>query len=127
MMVAELVHLTLRRDVMAPGVVRGAISEVPELTGVMEDAMLVASELVTNAVRYSLATDDEFLTVSVTQQGWLRISVCDPGSDRDAAVANLHMELGGMGLKVVMELASRWGTERRADGYEVWADLELAA
>ena len=125
-MAEELVYLPVPCDALAPGVVREAISEVPDMHPVRGEAMLVASELVTNAVRHSLCTEDEFLTVSVTRRGWLRISVCDPGSGRDAAVANLHMELGGMGLKVVMELASRWGTERRADGYEVWADLELA-
>ena len=32
-----------------------------------------------------------------------------------------------MGLKVVEEVARSWGTERRADGYKVWAELELAA
>src|SRR5436190_3529045 len=31
-----------------------------------------------------------------------------------------------MELKVVAELARRWGTERRAHGYEVWAEVKLA-
>ena len=128
MMAEELVRLPVRCDALAPSVVREAISDVPDVRRVLGDAMLVASELVTNAVRHSLCTEDEFLTVSVTRDGWVRISVFDPGrSGQDAEVASLPMELGGMGLKVVMELASRWGTERRADGYKVWADLELAA
>jgi anti-sigma regulatory factor (Ser/Thr protein kinase) len=127
-MMGVLVHLTVRGDACAPGVVREAISQAPDLGGVLEDVMLVASELVTNAVRHSRCTDDHFLTICVSRNGWLRISVFDPGpSGRGTAIANLPMELGGMGLKVVMELASRWGTERRADGYKVWADLELAA
>jgi anti-sigma regulatory factor (Ser/Thr protein kinase) len=90
--------------------------------------MLVASELVTNAVRHTLCTEDEFLTICISRDGWLRISVVDPGgSGRDAEIAHRPIELGGLGLKVVEELGAKWGTERRVDGYKVWAELELLA
>jgi two-component sensor histidine kinase len=86
--------------------------------------MLVASELVTNAVRHSMCREDEFLTVRVTRDGWLRIHVLDPGaSGRSAEIAEQPLELGGLGLKVVEAVARRWGTERREGGYAVWADL----
>jgi len=88
--------------------------------------MLVASELVTNAVCHSLCTQDEFLGVRITRDGRLRIAVHDPGaSGQSAEIADRPIELGGMGLKMVEQLAATWGTERRDDGYRVWAELEL--
>jgi two-component sensor histidine kinase len=88
--------------------------------------MLVATELVSNAVQHSLCSEDEFLTVRVTRNSRLRIAVLDPGaSDQSAEVADRPIELGGLGLKVVQQLAATWGTERPDDGYRVWAELEL--
>ncbi len=88
--------------------------------------MLVASELVTNAVRHSLCAEDEFVSVRITRDGWFRIAVLDPGaSGQRAEIADRPTELGGLGLKVVEQLAATWGTERRDDGYRVWAELEV--
>jgi anti-sigma regulatory factor (Ser/Thr protein kinase) len=88
--------------------------------------MLLASELVTNAVRHSLCAEDEFLTVRITGDGRFRIAVLDPGASGESAeIADRPIELGGLGLKVVEQLAATWGTERRDDGYRVWAELEV--
>jgi two-component sensor histidine kinase len=88
--------------------------------------MLVASELVTNAVRHSHCAEDEFLSVSISRDGHLRISVLDPGgSGKNAEIADRPLDLGGLGLKVVEQLATDWGAERRGDGYRVWAELEV--
>lgn len=128
MMAYDLASLTVRCEASAPRAVREAIADIPDVACVLSDAILVASELVTNAVRHSACTDDEFLDVRVTRDGWLRISVLDPGRARQAAeIAMRPVELGGMGLKVVEEVARSWGTERRPDGYKVWAELEMAA
>jgi anti-sigma regulatory factor (Ser/Thr protein kinase) len=126
-MAETLTDLTVSCDEAAPAVVRAAISQVHGVDRpVLEDVKLVASELVTNAVRHSECSDHEFLNVRVSGDGWLRVSVFDPGrSGGVAEIANRPVQLGGMGLKVVQEVASRWGTRRRAQGYEVWADLEL--
>jgi hypothetical protein len=57
-----------------------------------------------------------------------RVSVFDPGqSGGITKTASRPLHLGGMGLKVVEKLASRWGAGRRAQGFEVCADLELRA
>ena len=118
----------MRCDEFAPHAVRDAVSDIPDLGWVLGDAMLVASELVTNAVRHSLCSDHDFLSVSISRDGRLRISVIDPGgSGKDAEIADRPLELGGLGLKVVEELAASWGTERRVDGYRVWAELEVPA
>jgi anti-sigma regulatory factor (Ser/Thr protein kinase) len=116
----------VRCDEFAPTYVRQEMTRLPDLGCVLEDAMLVASELVTNAVRHFRCTDDEFLSVCITRDGRLRISVLDPGgSGREAEIADRPIELGGLGLKLVELIASAWGTERRDDGYQVWAELDL--
>lgn len=126
-MAKNLTDLTVPCDESAPAAVRAVISELDGIARpVLEDTKLVASELVANAVRHSLCTDQEFVSVRVSRNGWLRISVFDPGrSEGVAKVAHRPPHLGGMGLRVVQEVASRWGATRRAQGYEVWATLEL--
>jgi anti-sigma regulatory factor (Ser/Thr protein kinase) len=124
--VADLLDMRVPCDELAPAAVREKVRDLRNLDGALDDAMLVASELVTNAVRHSLCAEDEFVTVRVTRNGRFRIVVLDPGaSGRSAVVADRPVELGGLGLKVVEQLAARWGTERRCDGYQVWAELEL--
>lgn len=119
-------QMSVRCDDLAPTVVRQELRTLAGLGGTLGDAMLVASELVTNAVRHSLCSEDEFLTVRITRDGRLRIAVLDPGaSGRSAEIAERPIELGGLGLKVVEHLAATWGTERGGDGYRVWAELEL--
>jgi anti-sigma regulatory factor (Ser/Thr protein kinase) len=123
---AELLDMCVRCDELAPAAVRENLRSLRGLNGILGDAMLVASELVTNAVVHSDCTEDEFLRVRVGRDGRLRIAVFDPGaSGRSAEIADRPIELGGMGLKVVEQLAATWGTERRDDGYRVWAELEL--
>ena len=113
-------------DELAPAAVREKMRDLRDLDRALDDAMLVASELVTNAVRHSLCAEDEFVTVRVSRDGRFRIVVLDPGaSGQSAEISDRPIELGGLGLKVVEQLAARWGTERRNDGYRVWAELEL--
>jgi anti-sigma regulatory factor (Ser/Thr protein kinase) len=120
-------QMCVRCDEFAPAAVRAEMTRLSDLGWLLGDAMLVASELVTNAVRHSLCTEDEYLSVCITGDGRLRISVLDPGrSGRDAEIADRPIELGGLGLKVVEQLATTWGAERRDDGYRVWAELDLA-
>jgi two-component sensor histidine kinase len=117
-----------RSDEPAPRTVREAISLVPGLGRVLGDTMLVATELVTNAVRHSLCQGDEQLDVRLQRQrNRLRISVRDPGnSGRRAEVAEHPGPAGGLGLMIVSQLACAWGSERLRQGYEVWAEVSLA-
>lgn len=125
----EVAHLMPECDEFAPGAVRHALAEVPDLGWVLGDAMLVASELVTNAVVHSMCSDRDLLRVDMYRnEAYLRISVVDPGaSGKTARMAEDPGAWGGLGLLVVDELAARWGSEHREDGYEVWAELELPA
>lgn len=122
----DLLEMRVSCDELAPAAVREEIRALPSLGWTVGDAMLVASELVTNAVRHSLCTENDILRVRITRDGRLRISVLDPGGSGDSAeIAERPIERGGLGLKVVEQLAASWGTERRIDGYRVWAELEL--
>jgi len=122
---AESRHLRLACDPKAPQVVRAAINQMPDIDRVRNDALLVASELVTNAVLHSGADSEQTIDVQLIRTAdTLIISVLDPGVD--GGVAEVELEdrptHGGWGLRVVAELARRWGRERR-DGYRVWAEL----
>src|SRR5436190_6674054 len=123
----ELVSLDIPCDQHAPAVVRGALAEFEDDDLSLADGMLVASELVTNAVLHSGCTADHM--VSVRASVWrdrLLISVHDPGISGESAEPGRseHRGLGGWGLRVVEQLAQRWGSER-PDGYRVWAELAV--
>jgi anti-sigma regulatory factor (Ser/Thr protein kinase) len=127
--VAGELRIMVRCDSYAPKVVRQALERFPEAEQARDEALLVASELVSNAVRHSHCAREEQLKVSACcERDRLRISVVDPGSSgRAARVVQRPPEQGGLGLKVVDELSERWGAQRHQDGYEVWAEVSLAA
>jgi serine/threonine-protein kinase RsbW len=125
---SDVLHLELRCDVGAPSRVRRALSRLEGLGWRLGDAMLVATELVTNALRHSDCREDESIEVKVHHTSErVVISVRDPGNSGDVARVRQPTDLGsgGVGLWVVEQLSGRWGDERR-DGYRVWAELPLA-
>jgi anti-sigma regulatory factor (Ser/Thr protein kinase) len=122
----ELLSLDIPCDRNAPAFVRGALAEFDDGELSLADGMLVASELVTNAVLHSGCTADDVVRVRASlRRDRLVISVHDPGISGESAQPRRseHRELGGWGLRVVEQLAQRWGSER-PDGYRVWAELE---
>jgi anti-sigma regulatory factor (Ser/Thr protein kinase) len=91
------------------------------LVPIMEDAKLLVSELVTNALRYGAGEEIEFRLV-ITVKGLL-IAVND-GSDRRPAlsVAGADSE-SGRGLLLVAAFAEDWGVS--PDGKTTWCTLNL--
>ncbi|MFJ7272384.1 ATP-binding protein [Streptomyces sp. NPDC099050] len=86
-----------------------------------EDALLVVSELVTNAALHADGCEELVLTAGET----LRIEVLDgmtepprPGAVRRPGVP------GGHGLHLVRRLSDRWGTYPAGAGKVVWAEIE---
>ncbi|MEA2159527.1 MAG: hypothetical protein QOD66_1907 [Solirubrobacteraceae bacterium] len=103
------------------------MSKLVAIDAVRDDALLIVSELATNAVVHSGSEpDDEFeLRADLVPSG-LRIAVIDPGRSNQTPARRKGDpgHPGGMGLWVVETLARRWGTERHRR-LEVWAELAL--
>jgi anti-sigma regulatory factor (Ser/Thr protein kinase) len=116
----------LRADSDAPAQARALLSPL-RLDGVMreqlEDACLLVSETVTNAVRHSGLSANHTLTLAVEiDQRCLRVEI----EDRDQGFNPDHClepkQEGGFGLEIVEALASSWGTTDTG-GFSVWFEL----
>lgn len=123
---AAEITLDLACDEDAPRRARESIDDLPVSIGLREDARLLTSELVTNALLHSGCSRGDLIAVrvSLTRAGSIVIAVCDPGhSEKEARIAPPDDGLnGGVGLRLVDLLAHRWGSER-SDGHVVWAEL----
>jgi anti-sigma regulatory factor (Ser/Thr protein kinase) len=106
---------------------RALIREVADgkLPGsVVEDATLLTSELVTNAVRHA---GDEPIDVRATvDDSGITVSVRDRGPGFDPA-DTVRSETGGWGLSIVEELATDWGVVSDEDVTEVWFEVRETA
>ena len=91
------------------------------LTELIPAAELLASELVTNAVRYAQGQ----IGLRLILEGGLVIEVLDDS----AALPRLRHpeddEERGRGLQVVSQVAQRWGARRAVSGKIVWCELAL--
>jgi anti-sigma regulatory factor (Ser/Thr protein kinase) len=97
-------------------------------TARMEDARVVVSELVANALRHAQPLDDHTIAVSWSfRPDVLRLTVTDGGSPTSVPTERRPGDLatGGRGLKIVHSLAQRWGVEPTGTGTTVWAELAL--
>lgn len=94
--------------------------------GVIETAVLLTSELVTNALRH--AGGPPVLRAEVSRDT-VRVSVAD--ESRTMPVLQTwpaHTAEGGRGLLLVSELAAQWGVTHGPDGGKaVWFELGLGA
>ncbi len=124
---AGFLSLRVRCDPHAPKAVRESLAAAHDGAWSLDDGLLVASELVTNAVQHSGCTGVHDLRVDIGRRGdSLLISVHDPGLSGDAAepVRSERVEPGGWGLQLIERLSLRWGSER-PDGCRVWAELPV--
>ncbi|MFI1400415.1 ATP-binding protein [Streptomyces sp. NPDC020681] len=86
-----------------------------------DDALLIVSELVTNAVLH--ASPPAALRVRCIQRRVLRIEVTDGGPQPDPpSKADQHGE-HGRGMQIVAAIAVRYGTVTHAGGATRWAEL----
>ncbi|RLV08142.1 ATP-binding protein [Streptomyces griseocarneus] len=93
------------------------------LSGIEEPALVVLSELLTNAVVHArVPWDREIETRFVPYPDGVRIQVDD--ADEQKPVPCEQAEEGGRGLHVVESLADSWGvSDRNGVGKSVWALL----
>ena len=120
------------RTLEAAGKARGFLREVlssripPQ---VLDDVILMTSELAVNGVRHVPAPEGDWLEVLVDYgDDVLKVSVRDPGKDF-ATKDGLHSsgEVGGWGLSLVSSLSSRWGVAPEPDGTAVWFEVDRPA
>ncbi|MFE0192593.1 ATP-binding protein [Streptomyces sp. NPDC058989] len=96
-----------------------------QLNSIAEDAALVASELVANAVEHS-ENGTVFFKVSRPSEFAIRVLVSDKCLERPVLrKAGLEDERG-RGLLLVDLLSTRWGVELTRWGKKIWADLEVS-
>jgi anti-sigma regulatory factor (Ser/Thr protein kinase) len=103
---------------MARDFVRMNLAGWPEDT--VDKAILMTSELVTNAVVHARSRGD----VSVkANQGTLRIAVRDESKSVPVEVRHALFDEHGRGISIVSELAERWGVTENLVGKSVWFTL----
>lgn len=91
-----------------------------------EASLLLASELIANAVRHAGTTADDEIELAVSLDDLsLRVVVRDPGPGFDPGRNVERTSQGGWGLQLVEALASRWGIKRQERGTDVWFELEI--
>jgi anti-sigma regulatory factor (Ser/Thr protein kinase) len=122
-------HMTQRescvlpRSTTAPALARGFVSSTLSAWDVCDtfaDVPLLASELVTNAVRH--ANGDVALSLRM-ERDRVRVAVRD-NSDAMPVMGDLgSAHDGGWGLHIVDRLASSWGLESDDHGKTVWCEV----
>jgi anti-sigma regulatory factor (Ser/Thr protein kinase) len=122
---------SLAADARSVSSARRLLGQILDSAGVRGEprshALLVASELVTNAISHGSRTGDEIAVEFAVQPHRVRICVRDPIRRRGSALAALtpdERRPAGRGLQIVEQLAD-W-SERVVDGRrEVRAELAL--
>ncbi|MFD9336195.1 ATP-binding protein [Streptomyces sp. NPDC060028] len=93
-------------------------------TETFEDALLLVSELLTNASLHAGGCDELVLTAGGTA---LRIEVCDGTTTLPARHPAPQRGIpGGRGLYIVERLSDRWGADTYGTGKAVWAEIEVS-
>jgi len=95
-------------------------------SGPAADAVLMASELATNAIQHTGTGRGGTFDVVVTRlPGGVRVAVTDEGAVTAPQIAGQHATgLSGRGLAIVEALASRWGHHGDQNGRTVWFELD---
>ena len=92
---------------------------------VCQDAMLVISELVSNAVKHAAPLPGGEVQVRCSiSEDFLHIEITDGGAVTrpNPAVATVFA-LGGRGLDIVRTISREWGVSAEGDSVTVWADV----
>lgn len=121
----ERAELVVERDASSAATARGwlarSLSRRPVPSAQLQDALLVLSELVTNAWRHGGGR--VVVRTAFGANGEVHLYVSDEGAALPA-VAPDEAHVGGWGLQIVESLASAWGVEPDdAGGKTVWATV----
>jgi serine/threonine-protein kinase RsbW len=118
--VGELTTTMIRRDSDAPACARRVLLDSLPPGPRRDDAVLLTSELVTNVVRHAPDGVDE-MTLGVTHTPVVAVSVTQGGGFPDGVRPS--DSLGGMGLRIVDAVSSRWGFSSDGESLVMWFEL----
>ena len=92
---------------------------------VIDEAEIVASELVSNAIRHARPLADGMLRVHwKVKSGVVEVEVTDGGAETTPRPAPRTVwASSGRGLRIVRSLAHEWGVTEDRNGSTVWASL----
>ena len=124
---AATYHATLAAEPRSVGAARAAVVQRClqwGLGSLCDDAQLIVSELVCNAVRHT-GTDID-LIIRERDTG-LRLEVSDGCTEQVQPRIATFLDEGGRGLQLVDALASQHGVRLRPGGKTVWAELDTPA
>lgn len=109
----------LTADLDAAGVIQAAVG----------DAVLVVSELLSNAIRHARPLPGASVQVAwAVDGGAVEVAVSDGGAPTRPYPAHASVSaLGGRGLDIVQYLSRTWGVRTDPDGLTVWAVLPAPA
>lgn len=114
----------LPAEIASARAARGFVRDVLEqwdVQDVLDDALIVVSEMVTNAVTHA-ASECE-LRVSASPST-VRIEVADSGAGTPEPLPPSDTRSGGRGMHLIDALTAAWGVEPQAEGGKtVWAEL----
>lgn len=119
--------VTLPSAPRAAGLARLEVRDALTLLGLerLEDtAVLLASELVGNAVRHAHHGGTEMELRIADTGAWLRIEVADADPRPPQPHFPAGLDESGFGLVLVDALAVKWGVEQTAAGKTVWIELD---
>lgn len=97
-------------------------------SSVIDDALIVISEMIANAVSHGLPTSDGTVEISWTINGdLLELSVFDAGEGASLKPIDFDEDsLSGRGLSIINRVADRWWVDM-SKGTRVNAELEINA
>ncbi len=121
-------RLDLGTTVASAPVARTALRQLLDDAGVgtevRETAVLLATELVSNAVEHGGGSS--YLDAVVGPEA-VRLEVTDPNPTMPQPPEVLDdLDERGRGLFLIAALASRWGAEKHPPGKTVWCEIALA-
>jgi anti-sigma regulatory factor (Ser/Thr protein kinase) len=111
----------------SPGSIRAARQHVERAVqaalpdAVAEDAVLLVSELATNAVLHARTS---FTVVVDIEPSCVRVEVHDESPVQPVPRNPEPLAPNGRGLQIVRTTADRWGTNRMGWGKTVWFELD---
>jgi two-component sensor histidine kinase len=116
--------ITLPVDLTTPKAARDAIAARFGDEPRCGDLLLCISEVVTNAVRHARTVGK----LTVSRKGLiLKVEVADGSPELPVQQQPTIQDTTGRGLRIVDQLALRWGSRRTSQGKIVWFEFDLGA